>query len=384
MSRQQHQYEHVEDDEEDDDEEGGDEEEEEEEEEEDDDFVPRRRAGDDDDDEDAEIGPGPAKRARYSPSAANGITYARASPPAQAPRPHPQKSSSYATKDAIAAAYKSARKPHLENSILNVEPVDELIREVADFVHKLIMGCGDAEHVEIEAKVGVLRDQTGQRIRLPVGTETVLLPDTPGIRFESNMHMSQHHHYNTLLNGLGVPPPSGEVQRTPLKYVHTKLTDSFYAAPDNGRDKIRVTTDETGRIVQCIRKVRLGDMNIYSPKRNADWRISVNLELPEQQPSGSLTLSRKKDRMTYTHQYCNIDLTQVKQTAGAGNAAVQHELELEFNPSAMPVIMHAASRRNSPDSSVSVEQKNEYDDIIRVFVNNARILVRNASNAWER
>ena len=62
---------------------------------------------------------------------------------------------------------------------------------------------------------------------------------------------------------------------------------------------------------------------------------------------------------------------------------VQHELELEINPTAMPIVMHAASRRASPDPSVPPEQKNEYDDIIRIFVNNARILVRNASNAWE-
>lgn len=60
-----------------------------------------------------------------------------------------------------------------------------------------------------------------------------------------------------------------------------------------------------------------------------------------------------------------------------------HELELELNASAMPILLHSASCRNSTDPSVPQEQREEFDDIIRIFVNNARILVRNASTAWE-
>lgn len=44
---------------------------------------------------------------------------------------------------------------------------------------------------------------------------------------------------------------------------------------------MRVTRDEkTGAVLECVRKIRLADLNIYSPKRAADWRISVNLEVP--------------------------------------------------------------------------------------------------------
>jgi hypothetical protein len=75
-----------------------------------------------------------------------------------------------------------------------------------------------------------------------------------------------------------MPPKRGEFPRTQLAYQHTKLIDSFY--PSSGHEKIRVTTDESGRVIECIRKVRLGDLNIYSPKREADWRVSVNLEIP--------------------------------------------------------------------------------------------------------
>ena len=109
--------------------------------------------------------------------------------------------------------------------------------------------------------------------------------------------------------------------------------------------------------------------------------------------------------MTYTHQYCNIDLTQVQQSSTLNSpvrsdlkhncyfedcclclsvqAVLLHELELELNASAMPILLHSATRRNATDPSLPQEQRDEFDDIIRIFVNNARILVRNASNAWE-
>ena len=65
--------------------------------------------------------------------------------------------------------------PPLSLSILGVEPLDEFIREIADFVHHMIMtrpDLGDAK-VEVEAKVGVLRDKVqGHRLILPVLVET--------------------------------------------------------------------------------------------------------------------------------------------------------------------------------------------------------------------
>jgi polynucleotide 5'-triphosphatase len=64
-----------------------------------------------------------------------------------------------------------------------------------------------------------------------------------------------------------------------MDYNHMYIVDSFY--PTDDRDKIRVSVDEkTNEVVESIKKVRLGDLNIYSPKRNADWRVSVNMEIP--------------------------------------------------------------------------------------------------------
>lgn len=109
--------------------------------------------------------------------------------------------------------------------------------------------------------------------------------------------------------------------------------DSFYPSENShDRDKIRVTRDEkTGTVLESMRKVRLGNLDIYSPKRQADWRISVNLEIPGtcfnalcpkflkknlghsvSHPLGSSTFTRRKDRMSYSHEEFNIDLTQVQ------------------------------------------------------------------------
>lgn len=66
--------------------------------------------------------------------------------------------------------------PPLSLSILGVEPMDEFIREVADFIYHMIgMRPRDipGAMVEVEAKIGILRDRlSGNRLNLPVLTET--------------------------------------------------------------------------------------------------------------------------------------------------------------------------------------------------------------------
>jgi polynucleotide 5'-triphosphatase len=68
----------------------------------------------------------------------------------------------------------SPQLPPLSLSILGVEPLDEFILDVADFVHHMInTRPPEAGTVEVEAKIGVLRDKvSGQRLRLPVRVET--------------------------------------------------------------------------------------------------------------------------------------------------------------------------------------------------------------------
>ena len=65
--------------------------------------------------------------------------------------------------------------PPLSLSILGLEPLDEFIKEIADFVHHMIMTRPDQIQgkVEVEAKIGILHDRmTGKRLALPVLVET--------------------------------------------------------------------------------------------------------------------------------------------------------------------------------------------------------------------
>lgn len=84
----------------------------------------------------------------------------------------------------------------------------------------------------------------------------------------------------------------------PIRYLHTKEIDAFYPSssiPHSGggnsgngggnKARVRVTRDQKTRQVKndpkaCVRKSRISDMNVYSPKRGFDFRISVNVEEP--------------------------------------------------------------------------------------------------------
>ncbi|KAA1469956.1 mRNA capping enzyme [Dentipellis sp. KUC8613] len=275
--------------------------------------------------------------------------------------------------------------PPLSLSILGVEPLDEFIHEVADFVHHTITRRPpDLQGlVEVEAKVGVLRDKaSGRRITLPVLVESILTPNEVDCRFESNMSAAQHKHFNTLLNNLKATSDQPGHPSSPLSYAHLRLVDSFYA-PENprDRDKIRVTRDEkTGEVIECLKKVRLANLDIYSPKRGADWRISVNVEVPVSHPIGSPTHTRRKDRLSYKHEEFRIDLTQVTSTAGPNQQPeLLHELEVEF---ANPALLLATAAKRG-DTTVPEEESWAFDELIRAFVNNARILVRNAGDGWQ-
>lgn len=86
-------------------------------------------------------------------------------------------------------------------------------------------------------------------------------------------------------------------------------------------------------------------------------------------PSTPAQHTRRKDRLTYTHQAFRIDLTQVQ--ASQDPSKLQHELEVEFEDT--EELLRLASLKE-----VSTEGGWAFDELIRVFVNNIRILVRNA------
>lgn len=102
------------------------------------------------------------------------------SPPLKRARHNDQSSDAAKVKQPSVLSTMNTNLPPLSLSILGVEPLDEFIREIADFVHHMIVTRPvhpDAK-VEVEAKLGILRDRTsGQRLMLPVLVETSMFTE---------------------------------------------------------------------------------------------------------------------------------------------------------------------------------------------------------------
>ena len=293
---------------------------------------------------------------------------------------------------------------HWEPSILNVQPHEEFTRVVADFLYQYVAADGDIgiENIEIEAKIGQLIDQnTQQRVSLPVHTETIIRKDDPKLRtsFQSSMTMAQHSQYNQYLNAALAASlqkkdePSTTHSRIPITYVHTRETDTMYELTQSAElnlpsamrniltprfRRVRVTRDQkTGNEIAKIIKIRLADLDIHNPLTPFDWRISVNLEapyegdyheLPELMEKGKKPPPRNKDRLTYRHQGYQIDLTQVT-IAGEGHGEEkEHELEIELDTAVLKGQAELLKNGNP----------NGYEEVIRVFIDNVRLLTRSS------
>ncbi|TIA82398.1 hypothetical protein E3P89_01169 [Wallemia ichthyophaga] len=213
----------------------------------------------------------------------------------------------------------------MEKNMFGLDPSDEFIKEISDWIWLKTKNC--KHKVEVEAKVGRFLDQSAQRAGLPVAVETIL-SNTDGLKFESNMteNQAQHKHYNGILNKRA--SQLNQNLRSKIDCVHNKEIDSFHSS-GRGSGKVRVTRDQGKTdIKEMIEKVRVADLAIYSPKRLFDWRLSINMEVPHNDlPKQDPYYQRKKDRMSYTQQEMQVDLTQVFARPGEPPT---HELELEI------------------------------------------------------
>ncbi|KAI9726291.1 MAG: mRNA-capping enzyme subunit beta [Chrysothrix sp. TS-e1954] len=291
-----------------------------------------------------------------------------------------------------------------ETSFTEVIPSEEITRHLCDFLYRHIVlndaaGSMDQGQLEIEAKFGTLIDRsTNERLRLPILTESIVAPGAD-VSFESDMTSAQHGLYNEFLNrkleesvrGASANQVQQTKKRTPLEYQHLRQIDTFYDLPKSEvphlppsvqqqlakdprrfRPRVRVTTDEkTGQVLAKIIKTRIDDFHVFSPACALDWRLSVNMEtnwdgdlqaLLASQPAGEKLQVRRKDRMSYRHVFCQIDLTQVK----TGEKDPSHELEVEL----------ATSEVMRQGKLLGTQQANEYEGVVKSLVNNVRVLAR--------
>lgn len=171
--------------------------------------------------------------------------------------------------------------------------------------------------------------------------------------------------------------------RVPINYRHTRECDSFYELSASGLNnlplairnslnsrrqnaKVRITTDQqTGATLAQIVKVRLADLDVYSPNTEFDYRVSINLEanltgnwrdfvIPTAlSVKGS---ERRKDRMSYKHLAYQIDLTQVKSPDVSYPVnSKQFILDLKLIRDIRPPQCTSWKSRSRPPSSASMQ-----------------------------
>lgn len=122
---------------------------------------------------------------------------------------------------------------------------------------------------------------------------------------------------------------------------------------------------------RTIIKTRIEDMDIFNPRAEFDFRISLSIESDctswlDDAWLRPVMYGRNKNRLSYRHMMYQIDLTQVTYD---GNTDVEHELEVEI---ATPVIRQELEK-------VKAEQPSNYENMIRGLVDNVRLLCRKGS-----
>ncbi|KNZ50384.1 hypothetical protein VP01_444g1 [Puccinia sorghi] len=311
----------------------------------------------------------------------------------------------------------------LEESIFGIAPFNDFTWTIAQFIwehSREYWERGEGHLVEVEAKLGTIRDKRNQfeRMEYPIATESPIL-ETRDTKFESDMHPSHHAILNRLLNQRVTETNTSGYLGAKVDYVHLKEVDEFH------QNKVRVSRDWSGKTnhpPRSIIKEKLAHLDIHCPGRPFDFRISINVEHPDLYyivpipPEHSIpTYKRIKDRLSYSHQICQIDLTQVKSSDQLfvykqNNSTSTHEVEVEFKDSIQ--LLRAASiwaseqqtgsQNGYPpngehgDESVTYEEGHprsasrkpnrnqqqqleaqEYLLMVEVMLNNVRMLIRN-------
>lgn len=166
-----------------------------------------------------------------------------------------------------------------EKSIDWNKPLPQLNTVVADWLFHNFRANADIGRdvrrgtIEIEAKVGTLRGEDGNRFYLPIQNACVLHPKCP-VNFETKMNADEHKHMNQFLNE-ATERAAKEPGRQKLQYKHTRETDSFEPLSKAGHDllpdaahrnagrrgrelSLRTTTEnKTGSVVARIVKVKI-------------------------------------------------------------------------------------------------------------------------------
>jgi hypothetical protein len=192
--------------------------------------------------------------------------------------------------------------------------------------------------LEVEARVGILCSKSGDRLRLPILSETALPPSSDALAYEFQSDVGKRgfeaikQHLTDIQKG-NVKLSEKHAVFKIYKVTESHTIDEFYV--DQGT-RVRVTSraDAPGEIQEVICKKRVSIIDVYSGGEDEafDLRLSVNDEKKIQnfmRDAARMTGKREKKRWSFDLKGFVIDLTEVKTRDRTGDKTC-YEVELEL------------------------------------------------------
>ena len=220
-------------------------------------------------------------------------------------------------------------------------PINDVL--ASRLVSKLVdlKAASDISGLEIEGRVGILVNKSGDRLRLPILSETCLAPschDSLAYEFQADVGERAFEAIKAHLFSIH----KGTIKISDNKFPVFKISglteshtvDEFYN--DQGM-RVRVTSraDSPSEVLEVICKQRLSILDVYSgsPDESAfDLRLSINDERKIQnfmRDSARMTGKREKKRWSFESKGFVVDLTQVKSRDRSGDRTL-YEVEVEL------------------------------------------------------
>jgi len=215
------------------------------------------------------------------------------------PRTHPQTGSNLEKQD----------PRENEEFVVGLPPIipipifDELTLLLCNFIYTKVT----SSNIELEAKLGRIIDpRSNNRIALPVSNEACISSIHPGMEYKFESAVSQKHFmfFKTVLNEMYARSQVNTTGATKIWYNTSEQTDIFC--------KTSRITYEKDKVTRCLRKTRLGDLDVFSPNSSLDFRISAKREVETELPQNTVWhLERRKQRISYMYSIWRIDITVV-------------------------------------------------------------------------
>jgi polynucleotide 5'-triphosphatase len=262
----------------------------------------------------------------------------------------------------------------LPASISGVTPYEDLTRKITEWVYSHLMQLNEErQYVEVEFKMGTIcNKQTDRRIDLPVVTETLVNAEyaKSSTRFVAALSDEQFSNANVILDGLAGNSSTNNSTITLTKKNDARTRDLIYTNKKSAGN-IRTTLDESDQMVACICKRRVSDLVVYSPGDLLDYRISISVETPYDEPSKLKalppTLIRNKNRQSYTQKGVQVDLTSV--ISGDSGKSTK-ELELELDGPLLTSFFDSFNDRTDPRAM------DKFEELIKLGLDNTRVMAR--------